>query len=309
MRRIVSGMAISLLTGCASLGLNLPKTMGEMSSGYTYVPVDPLLVDIQVEAPLPANAAEWSERRYQACLSRRGKTQDGQPSKADLMDALPDHTIRMAIREMTGSTSGSYGPVAVGAAGQSYQVIVDSGFTDTTVVDFGIRVRSGDQLVPIRSVTKETEPAVDIEVVRLDGAPVPSGFEPVSMPIYVGVALRLTATLTVKTGTVDLGLSTLGAKAEAKKVSGNLVVQSLGIYGQQVGATFGIPNELNQTAIQNALVSLGAVKAIVYDRDTGTRPRITGIYNPLPLSSPKLINRIYAALASRPVLWKPCLPA
>jgi hypothetical protein len=302
----VSGLA---LTGCAGI-LEEPKTLGEINTGYNYIPVDPLGVDVIIEPPpIALDASGWDRNnlRYARCASRRGK--DPKKDPADVMDALPDHTVRMAIRELSGSGNLGFGPVGFAASGKSYQVVVDSIFADATNVRFAVRIASGGQQTQALSELAETiGVGTTIEAVRLEpGDTVPSGFEEVIIPVYVGVGLRLTANLFARKGGFDLGnLGGLAAKAEVEQVSGSLTMQTLGVYSQQVAATYAIPNKLDSTAIENALVALGAVKAIVYDKDTGTRPRVTGIYNPLPTSDPKLINKIYSELAKKPVPWIPC---
>src|SRR4051812_39010042 len=302
-------LASCALAGCESLQLNEPKTIGEINTGYNYIPVDPLGVGVLIEPPpLPAGASGWdrSALRYARCASRRGK--DPKKDPPDVMDALPDHTIRMAMRRITASGDLGYGPVGFTASGNSYEVIVDSIFADTANVRFAVRLTGSPGGASLMSLQEKIADTTTVDVKRLeDWDPVPAGYEEVTIPVYVGVGLRLTANLFAKKGGLNLGnLAGLAAKAEAEKVSGSLTMQTLGVYSQQVAATYAIPNKLDETAIQNALVALGAVKAIIYDHDTGTRPRVTGIYNPLPTSDPKLINKIYSALAAKPVRWVPC---
>lgn len=297
------------LAGCETLQLNEPKTLGEINTGYNYIPVDPLGVGVSIEPPpLPADISGWQRNalRYARCASRRSK--DPRKDPPDVMDALPDHTVRMAMRRISGGGNMGFGPVGFTASGSSYQVVVDSMFADTANVRFAIKIGSAARSEGLSTLAEDISGATSIDVKRLESwQEVPAGYEEVTIPVYVGIGLRLTANLFAKKGGFDLGnLGGLAAKAEAEKVSGSLTMQTLGVYNQQVAATYAVPNKLDETAIQNALVALGAVKAIVYDNDTGTRPRVTGIYNPLPTSDPKLINKIYSALAARPVPWIPC---
>lgn len=297
------------LSACAGMSLNEPKTLGELNTGYNYIPVDPLEVTVLSDKldkdgnfPPGTDAKGMRQYRYDRCVAR------GKGDPADVMDALPDHTVRMAVREVTGDAKGGFGPVAVSGSGKSYQVVVDSIFADTTNVRFGIRIGGAGAPQKLMSLPEELADSTQVDVVRLTrNQPVPAGYEDVTMPIYVGIGLRLTASL--RTGKAGINLSNLpaiAASVDAEKSSGSLTMQTLGIYNQQVASTFPIPSELNTTSIQNALVSLGSVKAIVYDRDTGTRPRVTGIYNPLPTSDPQLINKIYSALAREAIPWAPC---
>lgn len=303
---LLSGIALG---GCGTLQLNEPKTLGEINTGYNYIPVDPLGVGVSIEPPpLGPNVSGWDRiaLRYARCASRRGR--DPKKDFPDVMDALPDHTVRMAMRRISGSGNMGFGPVGFTASGNSYQVVVDSMFADTANVRFAIKIGSSKSSVALMALGENIDSGTAIDVKRLESwEEVPAGYEEVTIPVYVGIGLRLTANLFARKGGFDLGnLGGLAAKADGEKVSGSLTMQTLGVYNQQVAATYAVPNKLDETAIQNALVALGAVKAIVYDNDTGTRPRVTGIYNPLPTSDPKLINKIYSALASKPVPWVPC---
>ena len=311
MRRILAVCISSFaLTGCAGI-LEEPKTPGEINTGYNYIPVDPLSVGVSIEPPPVApNASGWDRNtlRYARCASRRGKDPEKDPP--DVMDALPDHTVRMAIREISAAGNLGFGPVGFAGSGKSYQVVVDSIFADAAYVRFAVKVSSAVDHQPqaLSELGQTIAPGTTVEAIRLEpGDTVPAGYEDVIIPVYVGVGLRLTASLFARKGGFDLGnLGGLAAKAEAEQVSGSLTMQTLGVYSQQVAATYPIPNKLDSTAIENALVALGSVKAIIYDKDTGTRPRVTGIYNPLPTSDPKLINKIYSELAKKPVPWIPC---
>jgi hypothetical protein len=230
------------------------------------------------------------------------------------MDALPDHTIRMAMRTMGVGGEGGFGPVTLSARGSSYQVVMDSIFADTANVRFGIRVSNG---MSVHSLRDPLPSGTQFEVLRLRHASdstdtplpaeAPEGFEEVTIPMYIGIGLRLTAALYTRKGKLNLAsLPAIAVSADAEESSGSLTMQTLGVFNQQVASTYALPTELSSASVQNALIGMGAVKAIVYDRDTGTRPRLTGIYNPLGTSDPALINKIYSALAARPIPWAPC---
>lgn len=209
---------------------------------------------------------------------------------------------------MTGKATGSFGPVAVSASGETYQVVIDSVIADVTPIRFSIRIGDG---LALSRLPEKIPSGTPIYVVRLDETSrtpsVESGYQIVSIPVYIGVGARLTATVRTKAAGLNLSnLLAIASSVEAGESSGSITMQTLGIYGPQVASAFPIPSELNATSVQNALVSLGAVKAILYDGDTGTRPRLVGIYNPLPTSDPELINKIFAELSREPVPWAPC---
>lgn len=331
MRHLLITCSSLALCGCGGI-LQEPKTLGELNTGYNYIPVDPLEVSVLTDSMVPSGTSAQAMRklRYLRCLPRGvmdeaeaadAAATEAAPAKkaakkdkpADVMDALPDHTIRMAVRQLSGSGKAGFGPVGVSASGSSYQVVMDSIFADVTNTRFAFKINGGTQSV--FALPEVIPPGTDIRVIRLRGpgdpetVPVdaPEGWEEVAIPAYIGIGLRLTANLFTRKGGINLSnLTALAASADAEQSSGSLTMQSLGVYGQQVASSYGIPSELSSASVQNALVSMGAVKAIVYDRDTGTRPRLTGIYNPLPTSDPLLINKVYSALAARPIPWAPC---
>ncbi len=314
MKRIALTLLCTAVSACETLQLEEPRTLGEVNTGYNYIPVDPLPVTVLADGldangafPTGTTAEVMRRRRYQRCVARGA---DGEPDDdaADVMDALPDHTVRMAVRSRSAQGESGFGPVAISARGSTYEVVVDSIFADTTNVRLAIRAEGPAGTIPVMALPPMIDRSTQIDVLRLrDGARPPAGYEVVNIPVYVGVGLRLTANLLTRRGGIRLtNLPAIAASADAEQSSGSLTLQTLGVYNQQVASTYAIPNELSTTAVQNALVSLGAVKAIVYDRDTGARPRLTGIYNPLPTSDPYLINRIYSALAEAPIAWAPC---
>ncbi len=324
----------TLLPACESLGqLDEPKTLGERNTGYNYIPVDPLEVSVLIDQGFPkaGTAKDMQAYRYRRCVARADR--DDSPAtppaagaaavpagadKAkhgpDVMDALPDHTIRMAMRTMGVGSEAGFGPVTLSAKGSSYQVVMDSIFADTANVRLAIRVSNG---TPVHSLHDPLPLGTQFEVLRLrhasdpDDSPLPiaapKDFEEVTIPMYIGIGLRLTATLYTRKGKLNLAsLPAIAVSADAEESSGSLTMQTLGVFNQQVASTYALPTELSSASVQNALIGMGAVKAIVYDRDTGTRPRLTGIYNPLGTSDPALINKIYSALAARPIPWAPC---
>src|SRR3954471_22553880 len=114
-----------LLAGCETFGLNEPKTLGEINTGYNYIPVDPLAVGVEIEPPpLPAGAkgTDRRDRRYFRCVTRSKSTPQNPP---DVMETLPDNTVRMAVRKVTGEGNLGFGPAAFSVSGNSYQVVVD----------------------------------------------------------------------------------------------------------------------------------------------------------------------------------------
>lgn len=185
---------------------------------------------------------------------------DGNVTSRRILDSLPDETMRIAIGQVQANGGITFGPAKAGVAGNSYLVILD--YIKFETKSFGVDITD----------TAGTRTA------NLSASPAPQ----VIVPVYVGVGLRLSANVTVNEGTIDLGnLFALGAAAQAKQVSGTMVVQTLGISGESVSSIIPMPSEINASTIQNALVSLGAIKAKLYDQGTEVNPRVVGVYNNL----------------------------
>lgn len=237
MRLPIAAATLLLLGGCAATA-RLPETPAANAAAFTYIPLDPLPVE-----PV-------------ACAA-------GTVPPANPLDAFPDNAVRVAIRNLSVRADATLGPVAIGTSGNRYQVVLDYINVDTANIRFAIGARqaAGDNLVPIGSAT--LAPGTELTVDRLaDGQSSP--VETV-IPVYVGVGLRLTATVEVIKGSVNLSsLGALAASAEAGQTAGSLVVQTLGINGKQIAASLPLPSELSAIPVQNAIQSLGAIKAGCY---------------------------------------------
>ena len=110
-------------------------------------------------------------------------------------------------------------------------------------------------------------------------------------------------------GNINLSsLPGIAASVEAGNATGSLVVQTLGVTGKQVSTGLIFSSDLNETTVQNAVLSLGKIKAILFSNDAVVRPRVTGMYLPLPDGSDELVNLIVSELAREPIFWKhpPC---
>lgn len=186
----------------------------------------------------------------------------GRLTNRRILDSLPDETMRLAIGSVNNNGGISYGVAKAGYKGNSYVVILD--YIKFNTKSFGVKLTLDKD--------KKTSSASLVAVRNAD----------VIVPTYIGVGLRLTANVTVHEGSVDLGnLFSLGVAAQAKKISGTLVIQTLGISGKNVSPIIPMPSQLNETTIQNAILSLGTIKAKMYERETTITPRAVGVYNNL----------------------------
>ena len=290
MKYITPILAASLLSACLSLSgggrapQNLPESLGEFNSGYSYIPLDALSV------------------QYEPCELL--DTNNYNP----ILDELPDNSVRIATKRMNGNMSGEFALLNVGQAGGRYRIVLDYVNADDTTIPFLIAI----------SETEEGRPSYEVERLSSDGANLRAGPQghaerggPVmySIPIYVGVGLRLTADIEVYEGTVDLtSLHGIATSVEAGQATGSLVVQTLGITGKQVSNGLIFSSDLNDTTVQNAVLALGKIKSILYSDDAIVRPRVTGLYLPIADGSDQLVNLIVSELAREPISWDhaPC---
>lgn len=285
----ISMFLVAMLGGCATMPLNEPVSVGERNAAFSYIPLDPLPVRIE-------NA--------KACVGTINN------AKA-LLDALPDNAVRVSVKQVSGKGGATFGPATLGTEGSQYEVILDYISADTANIRFNIGTVSRDSQGAVDSIKPFAggiPEGAELFVQRApDNFTTSSGPGEVVIPVYVGVGLRLTASVNVLKGNVNLAsLGAIAASVEAGRSSGSLVVQTLGINGKQVAASLPLPSELNSTTVQNAIQSLGSIKAVMYDAEnTRLAPRVTGIYNPLQTSDPRLINAIVSQLAKEHIPWSP----
>lgn len=289
MKKHVAFGLLGLLGGCATF--SLPMTQGERLSGSSYVPVDPLPV---------------VEGRGIDCPNYDSEQK---ANFRPLLESLPDNAVRIAITEVTGSGRLALGSSGIGTAGRRYEVILDYINVDTVNVRYEMFARVDERQF---SLFDDIPEGARLHIERIEYGARGEDAEDftVVLPVNVGVGLRLTASITVRSGQVNLAsLGAITAAAEANDVSGSLVVQTLGITGRQVTTALPMPSELNSTTVQNAILSMGAIKAMLYGDGAIITPRVTGFRNPLGDSDSELINLIVSELARDPVpWWRPCVP-
>jgi len=196
-----------------------------------------------------------------------------------LLNALPDETMRLAIGQFDGKVGLTFGTATAGTEGNNYVVILDY-------------IKFNTDSLPVVLEKEQSTTKANFA----PDAPDPD----VLVPTYIGVGLRLTANIAVIKGSVDLGnLFALGAAAEAKKISGSLVIQTLGISGENVSSIIPMPSEINASTIQNAILALGTIKAKMYGADTKITPRVVGVYNNLG-GGAETINGFISSMLQKP---------
>ncbi|MFT4203653.1 MAG: hypothetical protein QM610_07015 [Chitinophagaceae bacterium] len=256
-------MVLAFLSGCAT---KLPQSSGYTASGYGYNPLDPLPINIDTTG----NRQNYRQR---------------------VLNALPDESIRLAIGHLDYQGKISFSTASMGYEDSSYVVILDY-------------IKFNTQSIPVKKDDSETssgnEDNKTVQYRRLtmkgnDTTP------QALVPVYIGIGLRLTANVTVKKGAVDLGnLFGIGASGSAKQVSGTLIVQTLGVSGQNISAIIPMPSELNETSVQNAIMALATIKSHLYDSTTLITPRVVGVYNNLGGGTDK-VNGFITSILKTPL--------
>jgi hypothetical protein len=304
-------------TGCASSSLALPRTAGEIASGYGYVPLDGLGV-----REIRSNDS--------SCDARPGGPA---PVPAPLLSALPDLTVRFAVASVSASGGLEFGPAKFTAKGETYRAVLDYVNVDVIPVEFLLRrvSRTGTStgtvtlLTPLSAVVGAADTLVGFEALRnhRDRFPVDSEFikaqregtyTSVTIPVYVGVGMRLQADIRARQANIALtSLGAIAAEAQTNALAGTLTVQTLGITGRAIATVLPLPSKLDQTTVENAILALGSSRAALYasgaaDGSVLTAPRVVGLYSSVG-SDPRLISVLYSELSREPPVWpRRCIP-
>lgn len=275
----------------------IAESIGEIESGYTYIPIDPFPVEIVQEKSCPKQTAN---------------------GLSNLLASLPDNAVRMLVERFDSKGNVSYGISKGGIKNESYRITVDYINADTINVPVSIekamrRKKDNDyqQIDIFAPNLGEFIPGTErYRVERINYATAKSSLQEsvFNIPVYIGVGLRVSSFVYVTGATANIsGIGIIGAEAEAERVKGSLVVQTLGVNGKSVAAALPIQSELNRTTAQNAIVAVGAIKALLYAEETVKSPRVVGLYLPFPGGKP-LVNAIISELSKKPVEWfAPCL--
>ena len=283
MKSSIAILAIVLLLVACNTTKNLPSTLGDQKNApnYGYTPLDPLPAYVD-SAFLSAGKAD-----SQLLLNILGNSK--------LANLLSDETIRMAVGTIDAKANVSFAANTIGVAGSSYVVIMDY-IKYISLPMFAVAVDSGNT---------KTISALDFAQYNKKSSPLPgqNTEQPVVMPLYVGVGLRITANVTVKSGTLSLGnLFGIGASGSLNQASGTLSVQTLGITGDGISALIPMPSDLNTTTIQNAILSLGQIKAKMYEPSTILSPRVLGFYNNVGGIGTVITNKVISSVLTKVIL-------
>ena len=307
--------ALLLLSACGAYQENLPSTLGEIASGYGYIPLDGLAVDQTLEAD---SCKAWrsftlqSESPTPTAADMKGEKAGVDPFKP-LLETLPDISVRFAVASFDSSGGLTYGPAKITIQGNNYRAILD--YVNVDAIPVSLWVTAIIDSKPIRISDIKGKAGADYYEVLIntpDAKPTYDESELITVPVYVGIGIRVSAEITALEGGVSLtSLGAIGLEAQSKRLTGTLTVQTLGITGESVATSLPLPSKLDQTTIENSILSIGSNRAIVYRPLTEagrifTNARVVGLYSPIG-SEPALINAIYSELSRvRPKWARPC---
>ncbi|PHM20720.1 MAG: hypothetical protein CK604_07390 [Curvibacter sp. PD_MW3] len=306
--------------------------MGESASGYTYIPIDPTKVHIEpgecsatyadLSDPkgrirlldlLPDNAVRMSMESSDTKgnvtygVSKAGATGSTYKLTADYVNSDTVNKsiwIRKTALVQSTSTTGGRGQEAREQSttrqpvnfvqGADYQ----SFSTDRESVSKEIKVIPGTEQYDVKS----SGPLLSTDE---RGKLLSDGYEEFSVPVYVGVGLRIVAEgVSITQGANISGIGVIGAEAEAKRLVGSLTVQTLGVNSQAVASALPVQSELSRTTTENAFVAIGSIKSMLHQAETIKFPRVVGLYLPFPGGKP-LVNALISELSRNPVQWCP----
>lgn len=272
-RLLVAACVVSTLSACTSFEVQRSPAVSGADTSYGYQPLDP--------APIIIQAVDAQGR----CVI------DGKPSRDEVLGALPDETMRLAIGKIDSSGKLTYGTSSISASNSQYVVTID--YVKSNTVAFFVK--------------KEESPASASFQVKVVGSPKEADS---SVPVYVGIGLRLTANLTTSASGINLAnLLSIGAAAQANKLSGTLVLQTMGITGENISTALPIPSEISVASIQSAIQAIGTMKAKLYDGKTVIQPRVVAVYNTLGGGSSTINGFIASVLGQVPRLNVPIAAA
>lgn len=313
-----------------------PASSYDETSGYTYIPLDPLRVI----------TAKGENCTAEEKVLGGSSEPSASPQFKDVLSSLPDNTVRMVVENFTSGGSVTYGVGKIGGNSEHYRVTADYISADTINfrlwINKQVRYRNakiavfggselensnwqqvsildpltseysyGNATANRQSVVAERYNVLTDSDYKDRSNKVSGGagliFTPYNIPVYVGIGIRITSNVEITGSKANLsGIGVIGAEAQANNLKGSLIVQTLGVSGKAVSSALPMHSELNATTAQNALIAAASIKTLIYSDDTEVYPRIVGLYLPLPSSRP-LVNSIISAISSSNIEWsRPC---
>lgn len=247
----------------------------------------------------------------------------------NVLDKLPNEATRVAIGKINQNGTVTFGPFSVAKAGESYSVIIDyikytttsmpveyqEEYSEMSKSDYLSRVQNikyrpddpnankvvGQSLYSLRTNHGTVKSKKNTIVSSLSLESDKASKNEIKLPVYVGIGLRIQASVTTLKDSINLGsLYGLGLAASQNKLNGTLIIQTLGISGENISQIVPIPDRINESTIQSAMQSLATIKSKIYDNKTTIRPQIVAFNLPFSVEGAK--GLIESSLHSDPPL-------
>ncbi|HEV7596267.1 MAG TPA: hypothetical protein VGO33_14815 [Gemmatimonadaceae bacterium] len=298
------------LLGCATWS-GLPKTPGEQASGFGYVPLDGLAIR-QIPDPITCFGLDAAGKKVEYAA-------------LPLLQLLPDLSVRFAVASFTKDGGLSYGPVKFTANNGGYRAVLDYVNVDDVPVEFYIKkyvrtkdgkekisgvlaaLDSGDVVTKYEAKIRPSIYTTTVNISEQQNLLSDPLFDRVTIPVYVGIGLRVSADITALKGGVSItSLAGIAAEARANALTGTLTVQTLGLSGKSIAPVLPLPSRLDETTVENSILALGSGRTSIYSggsaEEVTRTPRVVGLYSPIG-SDPRLINVIYSELSRSSPEW------
>jgi hypothetical protein len=337
MKQLVAAAGTALLCACSMV--RLPQTLGEQAANYGYVPLDGLSVKSDygdscgdtpagrtlVFVPLLQSLPDISVRFSVQDFEPNGSLSFG-PAKITTKDQIYRAVLDYVNVDSLPQTFWIRSIVGKRGGGTRYDSVPPKLSDGESVLAYEAHLEPDNRVSPLNT-SSASAPVIDKQKQRnaflqsilgtgsVEGISklLPdSGYTEITIPVYVGIGMRLTADVRALEGGVALSsLDSIGLSAEAKSLTGTLTVQTLGITGKSIATSLPLPNKLDQTTVENGILALATSRASIYSAqddssDVTRTPRIVGLYSPIGTSA-ALINVLYSELSKVRLVWfRPC---
>lgn len=327
-------LAISL-SGCGLFRPEPPPTTWALAGGINYVPIEPLAVKTELHDNCSINEREKEIRKvekihvtpYQSAMPdqtvrmavsevtgsmsvgfgpiKAGKEGESYQVVVDyaVTDVVP---LRLLVRKTVGGQVTSYNMFGAPFTYPQYKP------KDGKPVELDLQKVVPATIIPSYEVYpllngSTTEGSPHQRSLEELSKSEKENFKLITVSTYVGYGLRITASIKIDKGTVTIsGLSQLAAEASLGNVSGTMVVQTLGMTGELVSTNLPLPNELDRSTAQTAILAIGSIKALLHDPKMKIYPRIIGFSDTVG-GGARFASAILPALSGSNIVWKqPC---
>lgn len=255
-----------------------------------------------------ANSQLFTLKGYQPIDPISIKYNNEEPDS--LIYRFPNEATRVAIGKINTNGSLSFTTTTMTRKGESYTVIIDYIKYGTTSLpaSYSYNVNYNNLDAKINEVfetnfgsitsSKEYSKKSISEYINISQNAVN---QEIKIPIYVGVGLRIQANILILDDSLNINLGSLynlGVAASQNKITGTLIIQTLGISGPQISSTLPIPDKVNESTIQNAITALATIKSKLYDTETNITAQVVGFGLAYNIDGAK--DLIEATIHSRP---------